>query len=282
MGNFILIPSRIKEAIAEWIHSRVDMAWPLPDFQKPHLLWRLGTNFVIPFVGTLAKLMTDWLNTFEVYNKERLFDAIDKRPQHVPLLTVSNHHSCLDDPVLWGNLKWRHFFRTKKMRWSLAAHDICFTRMSHAIFFGLGKAIPVVRGSGVYQKAMNFCVDLLNRGEWVHIFPEGKVNETKEFMRIKWGVGRLIADCKVAPVVLPMWHVGMDDILPNVEPYVPTIGKRVTLLIGEPLDLTEVVQNLKSENRTEIEQRKAITDLIQEEMKVLKDKAEKLHFRRVE
>lgn len=38
----------------------------------------------------------------QTINLVQLERAIQKRPQGIPLVTVSNHSSCVDDPVLWG------------------------------------------------------------------------------------------------------------------------------------------------------------------------------------
>ena len=67
---------------------------------------------------------------------------------------------------------------------------------------------------------MNEILGELNRGAWLHLFPEAKINDTKTFIRLKWGVGRLVADSDETPIVLPFYHYGMDEILPNKTPYV--------------------------------------------------------------
>jgi hypothetical protein len=48
---------------------------------------------------------------------------------------------------------------------------------------------------------------------------------TKEFIRLKWGVGRVIYDYmkssdanKTMPIIIPIWHEGMDILLPNFPP----------------------------------------------------------------
>lgn len=83
-----------------------------------------------------------YLNKSTVYNSERL-QSLMRRPEgRFPLLTVryhwwtlcaqrlqnvrtfnllfSNHHSCFDDPTLWGTLKLKDVCSAKRMRWSLA------------------------------------------------------------------------------------------------------------------------------------------------------------------
>lgn len=141
----------------------------------------------------------------------------------------------------------------------------------------LGKCIPVVRGAGVYQPAVDLCIDKLSIGDWVHIFPEGKVNMTKEDLRLKWGVGRMIYESAVVPMVIPIWHIGMDDILPNEPPYYFRFGKRVTYNFGAPIDLSALVKRLRDQNVSDVEARRVITDKIQEALMVLKAETEELH-----
>ncbi|XP_031828292.1 tafazzin, phospholipid-lysophospholipid transacylase isoform X2 [Nomia melanderi] len=254
-----------------------DIKWIIPKLRDPSRLWNIASSITCAAVGIFSKIIIEWLNRTTVYNKHIIRRALDCRPRNVPLITVSNHHSCFDDPGIWASLDLRHYLKRRIVRWSLAAHDICFTKAWHSYFFMLGKCIPVVRGAGIYQEAMDFCIEKLASGGWVHVFPEGKINMLKENIRLKWGVGRLIMESPVVPLVIPIYHLGMDQVLPPEPPYKLGFRNKVTLYYGDPIDFNQLVSELRASNASETEIRKAITDRIQEELLRLKTITEKLH-----
>ena len=56
---------------------------------------------------------------------------------------------------------------------------------------------------------METAISKLKQGEWIHIFPEGKVNQVGKLLPLRWGVGKLIDSCSPPPVVIPIYHHGM-------------------------------------------------------------------------
>jgi len=132
--------------------------------------------------------------------------------------------------------------------------------------------------SFAFQKAIEFCLEQLHKGQWVHVFPEGRVNMTKEFLRLKWGIGRLIYESPVMPIIVPMWHIGMDNILPNEPPYYLRVRNKVTINFGKPIDFGNILDQLRSNNVSDQVARKTITDKIQDELMLLKAETEQLHL----
>lgn len=97
----------------------------------------LPRKMVFAAVGAFAKVVASFLNSTTVHNADTLLRLVSSRPPGVPLITVSNHMSTLDDPLLWG---FRGFpsFDPKLARWVLAAEDICFKNSLLSYFFRLG------------------------------------------------------------------------------------------------------------------------------------------------
>lgn len=127
---------------------------------------------------------------------------------------------------------------------------------------------------------MDFCLDRLGEGHWLHIYPEGRVNadgQTKALLPLKWGVGRLVVESPVVPIVVPIYHLGMDKVLPNKKPYVPRINQRVTICIGEPIELKQVLADLEARKASDEDKRKTVTDLIRSHMLKLRAETEIHH-----
>ena len=84
--------------------------------------------------------------------------------------------------------------------------------------------------------AMEKCVESLNKGQCLIIFPEGLLNEDrKQLLKAKTGAARLALSTKVK--VIPAGIINSERILPPQHSVIPSFH-RMTVNIGEPIDLS--------------------------------------------
>lgn len=110
--------------------------------------WRIGSTAVMASVGAVCRGFLYAFNTVEVTGLQNLLGVLDRRKTQGKdrgLITVCNHLAVcvagsvfestlgvadlcrrVDDPLIWGILPMRYALDVEHLRWSLAAHDICF------------------------------------------------------------------------------------------------------------------------------------------------------------
>jgi monolysocardiolipin acyltransferase len=197
--------------------------------------WRPGRRWYHPLMSVLvvrlSKFIMNGLNTMTIEGAER-FEALAERGGR-GLLTFSNHVSLFDDPLVVSNFSLPRY---ESIRWIAAEAINFFGSPLKAWVFTAGKAVPIVRGSGLEQPGLAFLEDRLGEGAWVHIFPEGgRTRDPRALMKqeFKSGIGRLMTEAQ--PIALPFYHYGMHEILP-VGAKLPQRGKTVRVLVGDPID----------------------------------------------
>lgn len=295
----------------------------------------LCSKIILQFVGSWAYILAHVLNKSKVFNIEtfnqelrRIEGQIQKYSREVdgqqhcthnddvkraPLITFSNHISCIDDPILWGTLLPFNYYSTNtdSVRWSAAAVDICFSKPWHSTFFSLGKTFPIIRGIGLNQPAMEFAFALLKHNQWLHLFPEGRVMRDEKQQKIsnlergykfKWGISKLILDYLKSDVanhdlnsekqirILPFYHLGLDDILPIGWPYIPRFNKKISVfirpsviemnsrLLSQILSSRTLSSRLSSSKSNDEMIRIKLTNFLEEEMEKLMEPATRLHY----
>jgi 1-acyl-sn-glycerol-3-phosphate acyltransferase len=158
-------------------------------------------------------------------------------------------------------------------RWTLCAEEYCAKNPYMAAWFGTGKILPISRGAGKNQELLTNFGEKLNVGDWVHIFPEGRIwqdnsSPSRDFMGclfspsgrlappltklgpLKWGTAKIIADAEECPVIIPIYHFGMEEILPQnklnkVISWIPRTGCHIFIKVGDPIKVDDLIQTYK-------------------------------------
>ncbi len=144
-----------------------------PNTEVPSFLWRSSSHQTIFSVAAISRLFLLALNKTEVIGLPRFLDLLTSRSDYKTrrrgLVTVSNHISVLDDPLIWGvlPLSFAAFHGHMNHRWIFGSHDICFTSAFRSHFFTLGQTLPThrlahSRHGGIAQPTLTEGVRLLS------------------------------------------------------------------------------------------------------------------------
>ncbi|KAG0049731.1 hypothetical protein BGZ83_005438 [Gryganskiella cystojenkinii] len=257
--------------------------------------WTMTSTLVMCGVAAVSKTFMTFGSYTGVHNMNPFLKVLYDPQRTRPILTVTNHSSTADDPLLWGALPWKCYWTpTKTIRYALGAQELCYPNKPVGAFFRYGQIVPIIRGNGIYQPAIDKSINLLRTGRWVHIFPEGKINQTDQLIRLKWGVGRILMeygglpiaqggkpmDEVEMPIVIPIYHLGMEDILrlyPNNDsPLFPKLGMPLTIVFGQPIEFGSLMQEYKEGKIGEVEARVKMTERVFDALEELKQIALRL------
>lgn len=140
----------------------------------PSTFWRAVSHQTLLGVATLCRGFLYGLNTTEVHGLADFLDLLksraDPRERQRGLLTVSNHVSVMDDPLIWGVLpfSFQAYHGYLNNRFSFGSHDICFKGGILSHFFTMGQVLPTHRlahspHGGPTQPAMGEAIRLFHR-----------------------------------------------------------------------------------------------------------------------
>ena len=228
-------------------------------------------------LGGVSAFITHVLNTCHVHGEERFLAAYSNRAPGQGLVTVCNHNTAVDDPgAIYPLIPASWLLQPQRLRWTLCAKDRCFTNPVVGSILAAGRVLPVDRGSGPNQPLMDAVVAKLDAGDWVHMFPEGARQPSGTLGRMRPGVGRLIADARIPPVVLPFYHMGYESLQKKGE-YSPfAVGHRLDILIGHPIEMGPLLLDLRRRGVPERDVHVAVAERIGQELAKLQLRCESL------
>lgn len=141
--------------------------------ELPSLLYRATSFQVLLTAHALCRGFLTVFQTTTVNGGERFHQLLLSRSEwqgrKKGLLTVSNHISVLDDPLIWGSLpiSFAAYHSYLNHRWTFGSHDLCFTNTPLSHFFTLGQVLPTHRikhsvHGGLFQPTFTEGVRLLS------------------------------------------------------------------------------------------------------------------------
>eukprot|EP00466_Bigelowiella_natans_P021411 jgi/Bigna1/53559/estExt_Genewise1Plus.C_210051 len=229
-----------------------------PSLQDDSLYAKFCQAAVFGILGTTSYVFMHYLNDTKITNNQQLTDAVYKRNKKFEgrgLITVSNHVSAFDDPLL-PSAMWSipRFLSPKELRYVFCLTDRCFNKWWKGRMLTSAKVVPVERGAGLDQFAMRYARQKLEHGDWIHLYPEGTRSRDggKTVRPFKIGVGKLVLDSTVPPAVIPFYHTGMHKVLPVKAKSLRT-GNQIHIMVGDPIFFDKAIEDHRKRGSTDME-----------------------------
>lgn len=182
-------------------------------------------------------------------------EGADRMPDDDGVILASNHASWFD-PVFLGAVLER------PVRW-MAKADLFRHPLSAYVFENAGQ-IKVDRISGGNQAAVDRCVELVEEGRVVGIFPEGTRSIDGSLRRGRTGVARVAmrSEKPVLPVAMNSY-----DVLPK-RSTVPALDQPLVVQVGEPIRFEGMAEQVLDRDA-----RRKVTDEVMAEIARLLERA---------
>lgn len=114
------------------------------------------------------------------------------------------------------------------------------------------------------------------------MFPEGTRTRDGKLGKPRLGVSRLIAEPRIPPVVVPFLHSGMERILRRGEWIPVNAGQHLCVLVGEPIDFSDLVSAHKRGEMDRRDLHVAIAERIGEALRELQTRMDAIKLERPE
>jgi 1-acyl-sn-glycerol-3-phosphate acyltransferase len=250
--------------MAEKENKKIIDHWNIPEetviFKISAVILTAMTTLVVFFIMFV-------LNNTRYYNRRII------KNEKAPYIFASNHTTMFDSGFIDCAIFFsKGIFSYKYLPYHTPEYGNFYRNIFFSWYMDRVKCIPVERGKGIDQFSQKLVTQKLKEGNVVHIFPEGTRSRTGELLPGKAGVGKRIYESRVK--VIPCYHEGMRELLP-VGTHVPKTGKKIRVIIGEPIFFDEFFE-MENAPDTWI----AISAKIMTEITKLKEKLHELETER--
>ncbi|CCF56954.1 hypothetical protein KAFR_0B06580 [Kazachstania africana CBS 2517] len=252
----------------------------LAEYPRRSPFWRFLSFSTNILVLCVSKMILKTFYNVKLNDFDHLENAMKRaKDENRGIITIMNHMSTLDDPLLWACFPMKTYSNLSNMRWCLGANNICFANKALSTFFSLGQVLSTERfGVGPFQGSIDAAIRLLspddtisklfqdenynppiirNKPSWVHIYPEGFVLQlhppyANSMRYFKWGMTRMILEPTKPPIVVPIFTTGFEKLAPEdkedqslLKNLYNAIGTEINITVGKPID-DEVIDSYRS------------------------------------